>query len=67
MFNLFMYLSGYLAIGAIVTALFDNTLSNIDDVDNFTPMEKISVMLFWPVSVIAFVVGLIKGDDTGRD
>lgn len=65
MYSILSILVPYLAVGSIVTILFDKTLNDVEDVDNFTDREKLAVMLLWPISVIVFIYGFIKESVSG--
>lgn len=53
----------YLVIGILVAALFDIMIHYTKVTSRFTLLEIWGCTMFWPFVIVAFIIGLIKGEN----
>ena len=53
----------YLVIGILVAALFDIAIHYTKISTRFTLLEIWGCTMFWPFVILAFIIGLIKGEN----
>ena len=51
----------YLMVGVLVTVFFDWFIKRVSD-QEFTNRERVAVIIFWPIGIISFIHGFIRGD-----
>jgi len=56
-----MWLSRYLLCGVLVTIFFDWFIKQVSDKE-FTNGERVAVIIFWPIGILSFIWGFIRGE-----
>ena len=52
----------YIMIGVLATMFFDWFIKQVSN-NEFTNRERLAIIVFWPLGVLSFIWGLIKGKD----
>ena len=58
---IFTYLSWYLSIGFAAAFIIDRSIRFTKQVEPYTSREIAVSIILWPLMVVVFVIGVIKG------
>ena len=58
---IFMYLSWYLCVGYVMAMIIDQSIRYTKQVEPYTSREIAVLIVLWPLMVIIFIYGVIKG------
>ena len=63
MIEILKYMIAYLTIGSVFMLVVERFQPYLPEEDRLTDRDKIVVILLWPISVVVFVVGMVRGWD----